>query len=195
MRLYNVAEPGGVGAGAARTLSRGAGRRVLSEHSNEVDVNENEMQFVERMGLLVEEDGWPRIAGRILGYLTLTVESRSLDEIASALGVSRASVSTDARRLMQSGLLERRSRPGDRRDYYRLAADGVRSSLRDRIDRLRRYHELIDGAASDGLGGPEAASRLTQWSEAHALVLRAMEGALADLDSRSITSGPDEAPE
>ncbi len=159
-------------------------------------MNESELQFVERMGLLVEEDGWPRIAGRILGFLTLTVEACSLDEIASALDVSRASVSTDARRLMQSGLLERLSRPGDRRDYYQLAPDGVRSSLRDRIDRLRRYHELIDSAANLGLGGAEAASRLTQWAEAHALVLHSMEGALADLDRRwTPRAEPEEASE
>ena len=154
-------------------------------------MDEGETQFVERMGLLVEEDGWPRIAGRILGFLTVTAEPCSLDDIASALGVSRASVSTDARRLMQSGLLERHSRPGDRRDYYRMAPQSVRSSLRDRIDRLRRYHGLIDDAAALGVGGPQVAARLAQWSEAHALVLEAMEGALVELDRRAAAEKPE----
>lgn len=142
-------------------------------------------QFVEKMGLLVEEDGWPRIAGRILGYLTVTPAERSLDEIASALGVSRASVSTDARRLMQSGLLERRSRPGDRRDYYRLAPRSVRSSLRQRIDRLRRYQELMGEASSLGVGDAEVRARLAEWSGSYELILAAMEGALSELDRRA----------
>ncbi|MHB1222508.1 MAG: GbsR/MarR family transcriptional regulator [Gemmatimonadaceae bacterium] len=148
-------------------------------------MDEGAIRFVERMGLLVEEDGWPRIAGRILGFLMVTPDECSLDDIASALGVSRASVSTDARRLSQAGMLERRSRPGDRRDYYRIAPESVRSSLRARIGRLRQYHELIDDAASEGVGGPEVRTRLAGWSEAHGLVLSAMEGALAELDRRA----------
>lgn len=195
MRPYNAAETDDVELRAPPKLSSVPDGGAIREHEREENVNESELQFVERMGLLVEEDGWPRIAGRILGFLTLTVHACSLDEIASALDVSRASVSTDARRLMQSGLLERLSRPGDRRDYYRLAPDSVRSSLRDRIDRLRRYHELIESAASLGLGGAKAASRLTEWAEAHALVLNSMEGALADLDSRSATSEPEDKSE
>lgn len=151
----------------------------------EVDVDEGAIRFVERMGLLAEEDGWPRIAGRILGFLMVTPEECSLDDLASALGVSRASVSTDARRLTQAGMLERRSRPGDRRDYYRIAPESVRSSLRARIGRLRQYHELIDDAASGGVGGAEVRARLAGWSEAHGLVLSAMEGALAELDRRA----------
>lgn len=145
-------------------------------------MREDEALFVERMGMLAEEDGWSRIAGRILGYLTLAPEECSLDEIASALGVSRASVSTDARRLMQEGLLERLSRPGDRRDYYRLAPESLRSSLRARIERLRRYHELIKGALEGGVGGVEARQRLAAWSGAHELILRTMDEVLADLD-------------
>lgn len=156
----------------------------------EVEVDEDVSRFVERMGLLVEEDGWPRIAGRILGFLMVTPGDCSLDDIASALGVSRASVSTDARRLTQAGMLERRSRPGDRRDYYRIAPESVRSSLRSRIGRLRQYHDLIDGAVGAGVGGSEVRARLAGWSEGHGLVLAAMEGALAELDRRAASAPP-----
>ena len=73
-----------------------------------------------------EADGLPRIAGRIFGYLLLNPGECSLEDLSSALGVSRASVSNDARRLAQMGLLERRSRPGDRRDYYSISPDAFR---------------------------------------------------------------------
>lgn len=148
-------------------------------------MDEGAIRFVERMGLLVEEDGWPRIAGRILGFLMVTPGECSLDDIASALGVSRASVSTDARRLLQGGMLERQSRPGDRRDYYRIAPESMRSSLRARIGRLRQYHELIQDAAGAGVGGAEIQARLAGWVEGHELVLTAMERALAELDRRA----------
>lgn len=79
--------------------------------------------FVERLGLQVEREGLSRSAGRIGGYLMLQGEARSLDEIAEALQLSRASVSTNARFLERTGVVERVGFPGDRRDYYRAVPD------------------------------------------------------------------------
>lgn len=79
-----------------------------------------EREFVERIGLMMEAEGMPRIAGRIFAYLIIHEGSFSLDELADRLQVSKASVSTNARQLEQMGVLERVSVPGDRRDYYRM---------------------------------------------------------------------------
>ena len=131
-----------------------------------------------------EADGLPRIAGRIFGYLLLNPGECSLEDLSSALGVSRASVSNDARRLAQMGLLERRSRPGDRRDYYSISPDAFRQSIEARIENLRRFHGLIDEGR--GLAGhePEVQRRLEVWDDAHRMLLRAFEGILAELDAR-----------
>ncbi|MBA2573067.1 MAG: hypothetical protein H0V06_08480, partial [Gemmatimonadetes bacterium] len=51
-------------------------------------------QFVERMGLFFEDDGHPRIAGRMFGFMLLSPEPCSLDDLAEQLQVSKASVST-----------------------------------------------------------------------------------------------------
>lgn len=75
--------------------------------------------FVERMGMALEADGLPRIAGRIFGLLLVSEDCRSLNELAAELHVSKASVSTNARLLEQRGVLERDSRPSDRRDACR----------------------------------------------------------------------------
>ena len=146
-------------------------------------------QFIERMGLMTEADGLPRIAGRIFGYLLLAPGECSLEDLAAALGVSRASVSNDARRLAQMGLLERRSRPGDRRDYYSLSPDAFRRSIEARIDSMRRFHGLIDEAR--GLVGdtPGVQERLVAWDDAHRILLAAFEGVLADLEARAAPGG------
>ena len=142
-------------------------------------------QFVERMGLMLESDGLPRIAGRILGYLLITPGDCSLEDLASELGVSRASVSNDARRLAQIGILERRSRPGDRRDYYTISPEGFRHSVEGRIENMRRFHGLIDEARELAGDSPEMQERLAAWDEAHRLMLGAFEGILAELDARA----------
>ena len=98
--------------------------------------------FIDRMGHAAESDGFSPIAGRLFGVLLLSAEPLSLDELAETLGVSKASVSTDARRLLERGIVERVSRPGDRRDYYELAPDFFAQIIRSRISRWRRLHDL-----------------------------------------------------
>jgi DNA-binding transcriptional regulator GbsR (MarR family) len=67
--------------------------------------------FIEGMGLYFEDFGVPRIAGRLLGLLLVTNRPLSLEEVATTLGVSRASVSTNARLILATGLVERVSLP------------------------------------------------------------------------------------
>src|SRR5579875_3154605 len=79
-------------------------------------------RFIERLGLYFEEFGLPRIGGRLLGLLMVTEGPLSLDAIARRLLVSRASVSTNARLMLATALVERVGIPGDRRDYYAFNA-------------------------------------------------------------------------
>lgn len=111
---------------------------------------------IERMALLFERDGLPRIAGRVLGYLLLSPEPCSLDELAEALQVSKSSVSTDARLLGRMGAVERVTIPGDRRDYYRVATD-----LPHRMSALWR-ERLVDtrDLLRDALATPAAESEV-----------------------------------
>jgi DNA-binding transcriptional regulator GbsR (MarR family) len=102
--------------------------------------------FVEQMGLNAESDGLPRIAGRLFGFLLLSPGPRSLDEIAAELGVSKGSVSTDARLLLRHGWLRRVSQPGDRRDYYEMAPDFFGGIVAYRLTRWEALHDLVSEA-------------------------------------------------
>ena len=57
------------------------------------------VNFIERMGVALDSDGLPRIAGRIFGLLLVSEDARSLDDLAAELRVSKGSVSTNARLL------------------------------------------------------------------------------------------------
>ena len=137
-----------------------------SAHESRPALDPNVLAFVERMGLTWENDGLPRIAGRIFGLLLVSPGDCSLDDIAATLGVSKASVSTDARRLEQLGFLERTSRPGDRRDYYRVSPDLVPRSLEIRLARLREVRHLLATAPRPAEGG-EVARRLDDFERLH----------------------------
>jgi len=105
--------------------------------------------FIERMGLAAESDGLSRIAGRLFGALILHSEPRSLDDLAEQLGVSKASVSTEARRLVDRGVAERIGKPSDRRDYYSLTSDFFAQIIRFRLSRWATLHRLAKEMQSE----------------------------------------------
>jgi DNA-binding transcriptional regulator GbsR (MarR family) len=136
--------------------------------------------FIERMGMAFESDGLPRIAGRIFGLLLLSEDCRSLDELAAELKVSKGSVSTNARLLEQRGILERNSRPSDRRDYYRVQPDLFSHTLEQRLERWRRFHETIGEArAALPIRNRKVLRRLEEYDSAYVFVTQAIRDALA----------------
>lgn len=100
--------------------------------------------FIELMGRHLEEEGMPRIAGRLMGALILNEEEASLDELAEQLHVSKASVSSNARLLENMGVAERVTLPGDRRDFYRLAPNAEELALQRALDRQRLMLQRLE---------------------------------------------------
>ncbi|MEP6491804.1 MAG: MarR family transcriptional regulator [bacterium] len=137
--------------------------------------------FIDRMGQATESDGLSPIAGRLFALLLLSDEPRSLDELAALLGVSKASVSTDARRLLERGIVERSSPAGDRRDYYELAPDFFAKVIRSRVERWRTLHGLVNGMRDAGFKvSPVVRDRFSSIDEIHSFVVDGIDGALTD---------------
>ena len=134
-------------------------------------MNAQMMDFVEKMGLALESDGLPRIAGRIFGLLLLSEDCRSLDDLAGQLGVSKGSVSTNARLLEQRGVLERNSRPSDRRDYYRVPPNLFNQTMAQRLSRWQRLHEAIAEARTTlPIRSRKVLHRLEEYQAAYAFM-------------------------
>ena len=137
-------------------------------------------KFIERMGLALESDGSPRIAGRIFGLLLVSEDARSLDDLAAELRVSKGSVSTNARLLEQRGILERICRPADRRDYYRVPPDLFSHTMAQRIARWQRFHEAIGEARTTlPIQSREVLDRLEEYEAAYAFMSQVIGEALA----------------
>lgn len=100
--------------------------------------------FVERMGLIVQADGMPRIAGRIMGLLVMQGGPFSFAELAERLRVSRASISTNTRLLEDLGVIERTTVPGERQDFFKLRPQPYARMLRGYVERMRRARDVVD---------------------------------------------------
>lgn len=138
-------------------------------------------RFVERLGIATEEEGLPRISGRLLALMLLEEEPLSFDELADRLQVSRSSVSTNTRILENRGIIERTGRPGDRRTYYRVADDPYEGMISTLIRRKRKVKEIIQETLRE-LEGPDERSRvrLERMLRFYELTVSALESMMAE---------------
>jgi DNA-binding transcriptional regulator GbsR (MarR family) len=106
---------------------------------------DSERQFVEKVGLYFEQLGFPRMGGRIVGWLLIAeAPQASMADLEQALQASKSSISSITRLLIQVDLVEIVSLPGVRRDYYRLRRDAWTNALKDRLTQAVAFRRLAD---------------------------------------------------
>lgn len=107
------------------------------------DVTNTIDSFIEKMGLLAQADGLPRIAGRILAVLVIYDDPHSFSNLAEKLAVSRGSISTNTRLLVNLGLIERLTKKGERQDYFVLRENPYTSLMRGIESRNQEAQNLL----------------------------------------------------
>ena len=108
------------------------------------EVSQEEAEFVDRMGLFMERVGGPRTMGRIYGWLMICdPPHQSLSELATVLGVSKASVSTVIRSMQEGGLVER-TPASTRQHHYRITPGGFTEVLRVQLARTEAGVEVAE---------------------------------------------------
>lgn len=103
-----------------------------------------EERFIEELGLFLETFGFPRIAGRILGLLLVSGTPLHLDQLATRLKVSRASISTNTRLLVTLMLIGEVAVPGDRRTWFTVRPDAFQSRIRFIISQFRVLSAILE---------------------------------------------------
>jgi DNA-binding transcriptional regulator GbsR (MarR family) len=124
-------------------------------------MSRGESEFVDRMWLVMERLGGPRTMGRIYGWLLICdPPHQSLGELATALSVSKTSISTVARMLEAAGMIERVP-ASNRQHHYRIAPGGWTHVLRVQSAGVRMGVEALEfGLSVVGKDRPEQRARL-----------------------------------
>lgn len=104
-------------------------------------------EFIEALGVYFARYGLPRLAGRLLGLLMLVERPLTLDDMAQALLVSRASISNNIRLALTFGYVNHVGVPGDRRDFYSFSDTLWERRNQINIEAAKRTH----GMAMTGL--------------------------------------------
>jgi len=109
-------------------------------------IEERRLRFVERFGLhMAEEHSMPQMTGRVLGSLLLTRETnRSIDSLTEELRASRGAISMAIKDLTRLGLVEKVSRTGDRKFYYRLRPNLWAKLYLERLDNIEEHVRMAE---------------------------------------------------
>ncbi|MDH3347678.1 MAG: hypothetical protein OEM02_06220 [Desulfobulbaceae bacterium] len=91
--------------------------------------------FIQGISRITHFWGFPKAMGALYGAIYLSPEPLSLDEMVSLVGVSKGAVSTNIRNLERLGVVHKKIKVGDRKDYYIAETDFwkiVKGVLRER---------------------------------------------------------------
>ncbi|WP_425098146.1 GbsR/MarR family transcriptional regulator [Tropicibacter sp. S64] len=121
-------------------------------------------EFIEKVGLIVQNDKLPRIAGRVLGLLIHDGGPVSFGALAEELQVSRGSVSTATRALEERGLIRRVGVPGERQDFFQLSDSPYVNLMRHVHTTLARNCAEVRGTLTELDDGP-ARERVQAFAE------------------------------
>ncbi len=109
-----------------------------------IDINPQELHFIEDLGLLIEKSGGSRTLGRVFGYLLLADSPKTMDEIAAELIFSKATASLTIRQGLITRFFEKVSIPGERKTYYRANTQTWISSMSDKVNETVEWERLIE---------------------------------------------------
>lgn len=103
------------------------------------------MAYIEEVGQALGSFGLPKMAARVYGALLVAdPPEMSADELASVLKASRGSISTSTRMLELMGIVERLSKPGERRDYFRNKPGAWAASMQMRMNAMSLFLKLAE---------------------------------------------------
>ena len=101
------------------------------------------VSFVDEIGLLYEELGLPRAWGRVLGWLLVCEpDDQSAEDLVEILHASRGAISMATRSLIRMGVVERQTKRGDRRTYYRIRPGTWTSVFEQQLQSTTKMRQL-----------------------------------------------------
>ena len=159
-------------------------RSKPASHSKFQKLSPQLTRFIEDMGLYFENQGTPRIGGRILGLLMIAHEPLSAEDIAKILKVSRASVSTNMRLLTSSGMIEKTALLHDRTTYFAFSEAALEQRLAVGMHAAVVFRKVAEEGLAALAKDDSARHRLQASIEWADVVARAMQTAVDEWRSR-----------
>jgi DNA-binding transcriptional regulator GbsR (MarR family) len=101
-------------------------------------------EHIEKVGVAMEQNGFPRMVGRVLGFLIISEPPyHTFNDIQTYLQASKSSISTALNTLMTQGLVIYLTLPGDRKRYFKFNADSWLEMFKKDLCQFTVFRNLI----------------------------------------------------
>jgi len=129
----------------------------------------------EEAAAMMTAAGMPRMPARVMMALVAAPEGGyTAADLADRLGVSAASVSSAVQYLQRVHFIQRRTRPGDRRDRYELAHGTFYGSIASNATVYERMAEFVTRIAQEGREDAAVHERATEMASFFRFLARRM---------------------
>ncbi len=117
---------------------------MIESQASSIHITAQQRDFIDDFAALWERFAINPTQGRVLALLYIADRPElTAAEIAEALGISRGSVSQITRQLIQFHMVQRISRPGDRRDYFRVSGNPFGEAARAERAQIGTFIDLF----------------------------------------------------
>jgi DNA-binding transcriptional regulator GbsR (MarR family) len=101
-------------------------------------------EHIEKVGVAMEQNGFPRMVGRVLGLLIVSEPPyQTFNDIQEYLQASKSSVSTALNTLITQGLVVYITLPGDRKRYFKFNAESWLEMFKKDLCQFTVFKNLI----------------------------------------------------
>lgn len=95
----------------------------LPYSSKKMELTNAKEKFIQEWGILCNNWGVNKTMGQIHAVMLLSCKNLCADDIMEQLQISRGNANMNLRALVEWRLIEKRHKPGDRKDYYEAQKD------------------------------------------------------------------------
>jgi len=101
-------------------------------------------KIIEKFGLYFSEIGLNKTYGRLFGCFMTASNPVSMRELVDRLQISKSTASTELRRLLAMGVIEKVLLPDERADYYQLKKNIWSENLKQKIQDIKKLRTIIE---------------------------------------------------
>jgi len=101
-------------------------------------------KVMEKFGIYFDEVGLSKTYGRMFGFFMTTQEPVSMGQLVEKLKISKSTASTELRRLLTTGVIEKVLLPEARADFYQIKKNLWNTNLKQKIQDVKKLRDIIE---------------------------------------------------
>lgn len=100
-------------------------------------------RIIEKFGIYFAEVGLSKTYGRLFGFFMTTTQPTSMGKLVEKLQISKSTASTELRRLLAMGVIEKVLLPDERADFYQLKKNIWSVNLSQKVQDIRKLQAIV----------------------------------------------------